>query len=68
LQLSPSKPIYAGSRYIIRYSPERMLIADPMPPFSPTPIPRCTVPHAQFFPQKSLTVGSEQWAGLAWLE
>ena len=32
-----------------------MLIPDPMPPFSPTPTPRCTIPHTQVSHQKGLT-------------
>jgi hypothetical protein len=52
LQLSPSKPIYTGSRYIIRYSPVRMLIAGAMPPTDTHPARAGIIPHTQFSNQK----------------
>jgi hypothetical protein len=55
LQLSPSKPIYAGSRYSIRYSPIRRLISDPKPPFHTHPPAPGIVTVTQFSPQKGLT-------------
>ena len=54
MQLSPSKPIYAGSRYIIRYSPVRMLIADPMPPKRRHPRASRTISLRQFFAKNGM--------------
>lgn len=52
LQLSPSKPIYAGSRYSIRYSPAKHSFpATPCPPCGPTPVHR-VLSSAQNFAAK----------------